>query len=204
MKKFVFEARDENEARDKAALELRVNPSYITLNSTEKKAMLGLKKTTEYTATIDVNPLDLGYQFLDETLKMMEIEAKIEAEYDTESETYNFVINSEENPLLIGKLGKTLNGFQNYLRNLFNIYSDENARVMLDIGDYKSQRNRQLEILATKTAKEVARSKIPATLKDLNAYERRIVHTKLSEWRDITTVSEGERPNRYLVIKPKE
>jgi spoIIIJ-associated protein len=204
MKKIVFEARDEKEALEKAALELRVNPSYITLNSTEKKAMLGLKKTTEYTATVDVNPLDLGYQFLEDTLKHMEIDAKIEAQYDTENESYEFVIKSEENPLLIGKLGKTLNGFQTYLRNLINLYSDENARIMLDIGDYKSNRNRQLEILATKTAKEVARTKIPATIKDLNAYERRIVHTKLSEWRDITTVSEGERPNRYLVIKPKE
>lgn len=204
MKKIVFEARDENEAREKAAQELRVNPTYITLNSTEKKAMLGLKKTTEYTATVEMNALDLGYQFLEETLKLMDIDANIEAELDTESETYKFVINSEENPLLIGKLGKTLNGFQNYLRNYLNIYTDDNARIMLDIGDYKSQRNRQLEILATKTAKEVARTKIPATLKDLNAYERRIVHTKLAEWRDITTVSEGERPNRYLVIKPKE
>jgi spoIIIJ-associated protein len=204
MKKIVFEARDEKEALEKAALELRVNPTYIKLNSTEKKAMLGLKKTTEYTATVDVNPLDLGYQFLEDTLKHMEIDAKIEAQYDTENESYEFVIKSEENPLLIGKLGKTLNGFQTYLRNLINLYSDENARIMLDIGDYKSNRNRQLEILATKTAKEVARTKIPATIKDLNAYERRIVHTKLSEWRDITTVSEGERPNRYLVIKPKE
>jgi spoIIIJ-associated protein len=57
--------------------------------------------------------------------------------------------------------------------------------------------------LATKTAKTVARSRIEAKLQPMNAYERRIIHTKLSDWRDVSTVSEGEGPQRHLVIKPK-
>ena len=61
-----------------------------------------------------------------------------------------------------------------------------------------------LEILATKTAKEVAQTRIAVKLDPMNAYDRRIVHTKLSEWRDVITESEGEGEHRALVIKPKK
>jgi spoIIIJ-associated protein len=203
MKKTTFEAKDATEALKLATAELRVNPKYISLSQEDKKSMLGLKKSAVFTATVNVNLLDLGYKFLQETLNDLEIESKVQAEQDTETGTFKFKIDSPHNPLLIGRGGKTLQGFQTYLRNLLSAYSDEHVKVVLDIGDYKENRNRQLEILATKTAKEVARTKVAATLKDLNSYERRIVHAKLSEWRDITTTSEGEEPNRTLVIKPK-
>lgn len=204
MKTLIFEAKNDEEALAYAAKEMRVNPSYITLSTAEKKGMLGLKKSVEYTAKVNINLLDFGYDFLKAILEQSEIEATIEAELNTETEAYHYTIDSPNNPLLIGKGGKTLHGFQTYLRNLMNLYDDKNVNVILDIGDYKANRERQIEILATKTAKEVARSGIPATLRDLNAYERRIVHTKLAEWRDVTTVSEGERPNRHIVIKPSE
>jgi len=60
-----------------------------------------------------------------------------------------------------------------------------------------------LEILATKTAKEVARTRVSVSLNKMNAYERRVIHTKLADWRDVTTESEGEEPNRFVVIRPK-
>ncbi len=75
---------------------------------------------------------------------------------------------------------------------------------MVDIGGYKANRKKQLEILATKTAKEVARTKVAVKLDPMNAYERRIIHTKLAEWRDVITKSEGEKNKRYLVIRPKK
>jgi spoIIIJ-associated protein len=103
---------------------------------------------------------------------------------------------------LIGKNGKTLESIQFYIRNIVNSYSDERQIVLVDIGGYKANRRKQLEILATKTAKEVAKTKIEAKLRPMNAYERRIIHTKLAEWRDVTTISEGEGQDRHLVIKP--
>ena len=76
--------------------------------------------------------------------------------------------------------------------------------VGLDIGGYRANRKRQLEVLATKTAKEVARTKIEVKLKPMNAYERKIIHEKLADWRDVYTESEGEGADRALVIKPKK
>ena len=63
--------------------------------------------------------------------------------------------------------------------------------------------NHQLEILATKTAKEVAKTKVEVKLKPMNSYERRVIHEKLSDWRDVYTESEGEGENRAIIIKPK-
>jgi spoIIIJ-associated protein len=76
--------------------------------------------------------------------------------------------------------------------------------ITLDIANYFENHKRQLEILATKTAKDVARSKIEVKLDPMNAYDRRIIHTKLSEWRDVETESQGEGEERALVIRPKK
>jgi spoIIIJ-associated protein len=132
----------------------------------------------------------------------MEIEAIIEARIEEEHQLI-FLIEAKDNPILIGRNGKTLEALQTLVKNFINVYTEEPYMVLLDIGGYKSQRKKQLEILATKTAKDVAKTKIPARLEKMNSYERRVIHTKLSDWRDVTTESEGEEPNRYVVIKPK-
>lgn len=204
MKKTTFEAKDQNEALKIATEQLRVNPQYITLTQEDKKSMLGLKKSAQFTATINVNLLDLGYETLQQIMSDLEFKAEIKAEQDTETGTYKFSIESENNALLIGREGKTLQGFQSYLRNLLGQFTEERVKVVIDIGDYKEVRNRQLEILATRTAKEVAKTKVAATLNNLNSYERRIIHARLADWRDVTTTSEGEEPNRTLVIKPRK
>jgi spoIIIJ-associated protein len=132
----------------------------------------------------------------------MQIEAQIEMKRKSGNEIL-YTINTNENPLLIGKNGKTLENIQFYIRNLVNIYTSEKLIVLLDIGGYKANRKKQLEILATKTAKTVAQTRVQAKLQPMNAYERRIIHTKLAEWRDVATISEGEGQQRHLVIKPK-
>ncbi|MCK7485597.1 MAG: hypothetical protein MZU97_08590 [Bacillus subtilis] len=89
------------------------------------------------------------------------------------------------------------------IKNLFSTFLDEPYVALVDIGGYKEQRRRQLEILATKTAKEVARTRQKVRLGKMNAYERRRHPHQASDWRDVTTESEGEELNRYVVIKPK-
>ena len=75
--------------------------------------------------------------------------------------------------------------------------------LTLDIGSYRANRIHQLEILATKTAKSVAKTKIAVKLDPMNSFERRVIHEKLSDWRDVYTESEGEGEERAIVIKPK-
>ena len=113
----------------------------------------------------------------------------------------HYLVESSENPLLIGVKGKTLEALALLLKNLINSYTSEKVVVTLDIGSYRANREHQLEILATKTAKEVAKTKVDVKLQPMNSFERRIIHEKLSEWRDVYTESEGEGENRAIVIK---
>lgn len=202
MKSIVFDIKSMNDALDYASKELRIQKDFIDINVLEKKGVLGLMKSYKVEATINVDPADLGYQTLKKLFLNMNVEAKIEMSQRKENQLI-YTIETDENPLLIGKNGKTLEGIQLFIRNLINAYTKEHMIVLVDIGGYRENRKKQLEILATKTAKEVARSKIAAKLEPMNAYERRIVHMKLSDWRDVSTVSEGEGSSRHLVIKPK-
>ncbi len=203
MKEITFEAKNLDQATKHAESTLRVNKKYISLDTQEKRGMLGLKKSLQVTAKVDVDLLKIGEDLLKNMLKDMGVEGEIKAS-NQKGQEYTFEIESNENPVLIGKNGKTLESIQFYLRNLLNIFTDDRVIVLVDVGGYKANRKKQLEILATKTAKEVAKSKVEVKLDPMNAYERRIIHTKLAEWRDVVTKSEGERSQRYLVIKPKK
>jgi len=200
MKKIKFEIKSLDKAKEYAAKELRVNTEFIDIEVLEKKGMIMKSYIVE--ASVNVDAADQGYKALKEMLENMQIEAQIEMKRKSENEIL-YTVNTSENPLLIGKNGKTLENVQFYIRNLVNIYTSEKLIVLVDIGGYKANRKKQLEILATKTAKSVAKTRIAAKLQPMNAYERRIIHTKLAEWRDVATISEGEGQTRYLVIKPK-
>lgn len=202
MKKIEFEIKSLEDALNFASKELRVNKEYITIESTEKKSMLGFKKSYDIVATVNIDPAEVGYNALKTLFENMEVEATINMSKSEENEVV-YSISTSENPLLIGKNGKTLENIQFYIRNLVNSFTRERFIVLVDIGGYKENRKRQIEIIATKTAKEVARTRVAAKLQPMNAYERRIVHTKLAEWRDVSTISEGEGQGRHLVIKPK-
>ena len=200
MKELQFEIKNVDDALDYAAKELRLNKEYLQLEVIDKKGMI--IKTYTVKVSVKVDPAELGFQTLKTMFENMNVEANIEMTLNGDSEI-EYRIETDENPILIGKGGKTLENIQFYIRNLINSFFDERVIVQLDIGGYKQNRKRQLEILATKTAKSVARSKVAASLEPMNAYERRIVHTKLADWRDVSTVSEGEGSKRHLVIKPK-
>ena len=134
----------------------------------------------------------------------MDIEFQMELRQKDNGREIHYSIQSNENALLIGREGKTLLALQYLLRNYVSTFVQFQVLVSLDIANYHENHKRQLEILATKTAKEVAKTGIDVKLDPMNAYDRRIIHTKLSEWRDVETESEGEGENRALVIKPKK
>ena len=205
MKKIEFETKNLDEALKLACEELKAPKDKVKLEILdEKKSLFGLNKQYKVEATIVYDGVLEGLNFLKQTIDNMGVKATVELKRRNEREL-TYLINSEENPLLIGKNGRTLEALQFLTRDICNMYQSEDEKfiVLVDVGGYKEQRKKQLEILATKTAKEVAKTKIAASLQPMNAYERRVIHTKLSEWRDVVTESVGQEPQRYLVIKPK-
>lgn len=197
-KKVEIIAKTTEEATQEAVKKLHISSEKIFIN------VLGeLPEGLNCEALVDVNLTLEGKRYLEGILKAMNVGYQIEARSIGGEKELHFTINSDENPLLIGVKGKTLEAFQTLLRNLVNIYTKEQIVTTLDIGSYRNNRIKQLEILATKVAKDVARTKIAVKLKPMNAFERRVIHEKLSEWRDVYTESEGEGETRAIVIKPK-
>ena len=153
---------------------------------------------------LDINLAFEGKKYLENLYAALEVEVITEFRISDEGREIAYNIQSDENALIIGFEGRTLNAAQTLLRNYLNKLSDGPVRVSLDIAGYKDNRKRQLEILATKVAKEVAFSGVEARLDPMNSYERRIIHTKLAEWRDVYTESEGNGEERAIIVKPKK
>lgn len=110
-------------------------------------------------------------------------------------------IDSDNNSILIGKDGRMLNSMQVILKQTIKNQTDMNIKVYLDIADYKEKQNKEIEDLARKIAEEVENTKVAVKLDSMNSYQRRLVHNVISEYKNLTTKSEGEEPNRYVVVK---
>jgi spoIIIJ-associated protein len=203
MRKTVIEGKNIEEIKVKAVEQFKESEDRLTFDIvSEKKGFLGIGSFITVEVSLNVNPAEEGLKFLKKVISEMDIEAKVEMINTNDEVKYN--VYSDNNPLLIGKAGNTIDALQLLTRQVVSRYSENRMMCLVDVGGYKQKRKMQLEILATKVAKEVARTKIEVRLDPMNSYERRVVHTKLSEWRDVYTESYGEEPNRCLIIKPKK
>jgi spoIIIJ-associated protein len=204
LKRIEFEAKNEQEAQQIATEQLRLQLNKIKLTVVREKKGLFSGGTALYEAIADVNLALEGKAYLENILDAMGLDHKMELRTADNGKEIYFSVQSSQNALLIGREGRTLLALQYLLRNYLSNFVQTSIRVSLDIANYHENHKKQLEILATKTAKEVVQTKIPVKLDPMNAFDRRIIHTKLSEWRDVITESEGEGENRALVIKPKK
>lgn len=104
------------------------------------------------------------------------------------------------NGFLIGQRGDTLRAFQQLLSTTLKNKDAEIHRVNLDIADYKRQRYDRLVEQAAEWVKQVRDTNEPLHLPPMNAAERRVVHQAVSDYSDITTLSEGEGRDRHIVL----
>lgn len=114
--------------------------------------------------------------------------------------TLNVDITGEDIGFLIGYRGETLYAFQNVLSSIAGKGIDNRVVVILDIQGYKEKRKKALEDLAEKLARTVVKTKKSVTLEPMQAYERKIIHSKLQDNNLVETRSIGEDPRRKVVI----
>lgn len=105
--------------------------------------------------------------------------------------------------MLIGKGGHTLESLQEVVRNHVQRQIGERCRVLVDVEDYRKRRRTQLIRKARDAARQVQRSGRPQALEPMNAYERKIVHDAIMGIGGVSTASEGEEPERRVVIRPE-
>lgn len=104
---------------------------------------------------------------------------------------------------LIGKQGEVLNALQSLVNIMIGRKLDRGFRATIDSGDFRTRREEILEKLARSLAEEVVKRQEEAVLDALPAFERRVVHRVLQTLPEVTTYSEGEEPNRHVVIAPR-
>ncbi len=202
MKFEIFEGKTIEDAKNAALSQMNVSESEILFKTEEKKGKL-FKATTYIFKAIKISDIQ---NFLKtkttELLNNMGIDVKIES--SIRDDQINLKLYSDKNNILIGKNGQTLLAIQTILRQIVYNQLGIYPYILIDVENYKEKKISNLERNAKKIAKEVLKTKIDVTLDDMNSYERRIVHNALSEFKNITTTSEGEEPNRHVVIKYKE
>lgn len=149
-----------------------------------------------------MEPKEILKKIINELLSHMDYQVEI---YERQEEGRTvFNIKTRDAQLLIGKQGANLEGLQYIVRILFRKQvPDDSFPFALDIDDYKDKRVLYLKDLARRAAHHVRETRKPVSLEPMQAHERRVVHSYLSLYNDLSSESVGVDPNRKLVIHPK-
>ncbi|MBR6029601.1 MAG: Jag N-terminal domain-containing protein [Clostridia bacterium] len=137
--------------------------------------------------------------FLQEVTRLMGVDVEIRMGTDEEGNVFGYMT-GDTLGILIGRRGETLDALQ-YLTSLrVNRSQDHYTRVTLDTENYRAKREDTLIRLANRMANRAVKTGRRVAMEPMNPYERRIIHSALQANEQVDTHSEGEDPNRHVVI----
>lgn len=111
-------------------------------------------------------------------------------------------LHGEDLGLFIGRHGSTIDAVQHLAQRVAQRAGDSEARVVVDAEGYRERRRNALERQADRAAHDALRSKRPVALDAMTASERKLVHEYLRDRGEVETYSEGDEPDRHLVVAP--
>lgn len=201
MEKIIKEGKEVDVILDEILTENNLSKDEIIYTVNDKKGKLfqgNLKEVTVYKKETINNEIK---NYLKEIIENMGLEVSFEM--NTKDERTTIKMYSNNNPILIGKNGQTLKALETLAKQKIQNETGIHYKITLDVSNYKDKIKRNLERLAINTAKEVVKTKIPVALDNMSSYERMIIHNKLTDFKGVKTESEGEEPERHIVIKPE-
>ena len=202
MEKHTYIGKNREEAINNAKADLQEVEENLIINEKEIKQGLFKTKKTEIEVIEKREVVKFIKEYTYNLLKDIGFNANIEVRKNKDIPTYT--IYSDNDSLLIGKNGKNLQALSKIISQVITKEIGKSFKFMLDVNDYKEKREKNLERIAKKIAREVKETKVEAKLDSMNSYERRIIHNVLANHKYVYTESIGEEPNRAVVIKPKE
>jgi spoIIIJ-associated protein len=143
----------------------------------------------------------IAEDFLTGLLGTIGLEAEIAATAGREAAKVD--LTGPELALLIGRHGSTLEALQEVTRAAVQRRVTTRALVNLDVEGYRARRRAILERRARQVAAKVRRSGKAQSLDPMSSFERKVVHDALSRFGGVRTTSEGEEPERRVVISPE-
>ncbi len=203
MKKIIIRAESVEDAIEKAKKTYDLRDGELEYKVLEKgfKGFLGLfakEAEVEITFKKKFYERKIG-EFIREILSFAGSVGKIVVKGN--GKTYFVSIDGENVGKLIGKHGKTLAALQHIVTIYANRLSDVKLNVVIDAGDYRERRKKQLEIIAKEAVKKVLETKERVELDPMFPFERRIIHEIVKKYKGVTSYSVGMEPYRRVVIE---
>ena len=180
-------------------LGITLDEAEITVLEEGKKKLFGAAKA-RVQVTKKQSDAKRAADFIDGLMEILKISAVSEIAEDDEN--IKIDIKTTNSAMVIGKRGDVLDAIQCIAGAVANIGRDDYKKVVVDCENYREQREQTLKSLAEKLAKKAVEKGRKMTLEPMNPYERRIIHSALSDNPDVKTVSEGKEPMRYIAVIP--
>lgn len=197
MKSYTAKTLDDllrNAASDKGVAQDELT-YYVT---EERKGLLGLGGSV----TADVYCLKDVKEFIFDYLGnfFTNLNLEIEIEIFQTGDAFKVMLNAENNAILIGKNGQTLQSINTVVKSAANSAFKRRFQILVDINNYKESRYEKITAMAKRIAKTVQRTKVTATLDPMPNDERKAIHQALTDIPHIKTESEGDGNSRHLKI----
>jgi len=142
---------------------------------------------------------DIAADYLEGLLDIADLDGDIEI--TVENDRPNLIIEGGELNHLVGRDGEVLDALQELTRLAVQTSTGERSRLMLDIDGFRAEKRESLVKLAESSADQVKESGKALKLEPMNAFERKIIHDTIQKL-GLTSESEGEDPDRCVVIQP--
>lgn len=190
---YKYEAANEDDCYEKCIEELDVYRSEIIIESEE------LEDSYKMTVVKKEDIINFIKEYVKTIGSKMNLDIKLEVRES--DDIFSVTMVSNNNPILIGKDGRTINSLQLLMRQSLQNQTGMAIKVNLDASNYKAKKVKKFEFEIKNIVREVQKTKTDAKLDPMNSYQRRIVHALISNFSNVETESVGEEPNRCVVIK---
>ena len=200
-----FTAATVEEAKALAEADFGVSQDQIQFVVLEepKKSLFGkLKGEAKIEATVEDGKPQVAASYVKKVFSQMGYEVSIDIQEGENGAILD--ISGENIEEIIGKRGEVLDSLQ-YLSSLVcNRIDREYYRISIDCNGFREKRKAQLERLARRIGNNVKRSGRTTALEPMNPYERRIIHSVITDIEGVTSHSKGEDPHRKVIISSTE
>lgn len=178
--------------------EIKVEKEIVKETETKKKQDVEVKSEVKESKKERKDATDMIKAKAEELLENIGLVLDVEVDRINDR---NYLVNlyGEDNGIIIGKKGKTLNSFEYLLNTLMKEY-----RIEVDVEGFKAKRTETLRELGKKMAEKALKTTRPVRLNPMPPRERKIIHEVINRYPELDTYSEGRDPKRYIVIKRKK
>jgi spoIIIJ-associated protein len=147
-------------------------------------------------------PAEAVHELLEEVVRALGLDATIEV--TEEEETVTGTVHGDDLGLFIGRHGQTIDAVQHLAQRMAGARGTGGPRIVIDAEGYRERREAMLQRQADHAAADALRYGRPVALDAMTASERRLVHEYLRDHGEVQTYSEGDEPDRHLVVAPLE